>query len=78
MVSPQQEEVLWIFDFVGQQEADGFQRLLPPVHIVTQKQVVAFWREAPVLEQPQQVVVLPVDVTCRTEADQFIFRTELK
>lgn len=66
VVSPQQEEVLWIFDFVGQQETDSLQRLLPPVHIVAQKQVVAFWREAPILKQPQQVIVLPVDVTCRT------------
>lgn len=53
MVSPQQEEILWIFNFVGQQETDGLQRLLPPVHIVTQKQVVAFWREAPILKEPQ-------------------------
>lgn len=66
MVSPQQEEVLRVFDFVGQQKTDGFQRLLPPVHIVSQKQVVAFRREAPILKQPQQVIVLPMDVTCRT------------
>lgn len=63
MISPQQEEVLWIFDFVGQEEADGLQGLLPPVHIVTQKQVVALWREASIFKQPQQVIVLPVDVT---------------
>lgn len=65
MISPQQEEVLWIFDFVGQEETDSLQGLLPPVHIVTQKQVVALWREAPIFKQPQQVIVLPVDVTCR-------------
>lgn len=70
MVSPQQEEVLWVFYFVGQQKADGFQRLLPPVHIVTQKQIVAFWREATILKQPQQVVVLPVDITCGTKVNQ--------
>lgn len=68
MVSPQQEEVLWVFDFVGQQEADGLQGLLPPIHIVTQEQVVAFWREAAILKQPQQIIVLPVDVTCGTES----------
>lgn len=62
MVSPQQKEVLWVFDFVGQQKTNGLQRLLPPVHIVSQKQVVALWREAPILEQPKQVIVLPMDV----------------
>ena len=66
MVSPQQEEVLRVFDFVGQQKTDGFQRLLPPVHIVSQKQVVALRREAPILKKPQQVIVLPMDVPFNT------------
>lgn len=35
MVAPEQKEVLWIFDLVGQQETDGFERLFPPVHIVS-------------------------------------------
>lgn len=63
MISPQQEEVLWIFNFVGQEETDGLQGLLPPVHVVAQKQVVALRREASIFKQPEQVVVLPVDVT---------------
>lgn len=37
MVSPKQKEVLWVFDFVGQQETDGFKGLLSSVNIVTQK-----------------------------------------
>lgn len=65
MISPQQEEVLWVFDFVGQEETDGLQGLLPPVHVVPQEQVVALWREASIFKQPQQVVVLAVDVSCR-------------
>lgn len=62
VVAPEQEEVLWVFDLVGQQETDGFQRLLPPVHVVSQEQVVGFWREAPILKQPQKVCVLAMDV----------------
>lgn len=65
VVAPEQEEVLWIFDLVGQQETDGFQRLFPPVHVVSQEQVVGFWREAAVLKQPQQVCVLAMDVACK-------------
>lgn len=64
MVPTEQEEVLWVLDFIGQQQADGLQRLLAPVHIVPQEEVVALWRKAAVLEQPQKVVVLAVDVTC--------------
>lgn len=69
VVAPEQEEVLWIFDLVGQQETDGFQRLLPPVHIVPQEQVIGFWREAPILKQPQQICVLAMDVACKRWAE---------
>ena len=63
MVAPEQEEVLWVFDLVGQQKADGFQGLLPSVHVVTQEKVVCLWGEATILKQPQQICVLPMDIT---------------
>ena len=63
VVPPEQEEVLGVLDLVGQQQADGLQGLLPPVHIVTQEQVVALRGEAAILKEPQQVVVLAMDVT---------------
>lgn len=63
MVSSEQEKVLWIFDLVGQQKTDRFQGLLPSVHIITQEEIVCFWREATILKQPQQIGVLPMDVT---------------
>lgn len=47
---------------VRQKQADRLQRLLPAVHVVTQEQVVGLGREATVLEEAQQVRVLPVDV----------------
>jgi len=40
VVSPEEEKVLWVLDFVGQEEADGLQGLLASVHVVAQKQVV--------------------------------------
>ena len=58
VVAPEEEEVLRVLDLVGEQQADGLQRLLPPVHVVAQEQVVGLGRETAVLEQPQQVVVL--------------------
>lgn len=63
MVAPEQEKVLWVFDLVCQQKADGFQGLFPSVHIVTQEKVVCLWREATILKQPQQICVLPMDIT---------------
>lgn len=35
MVAAEKEEVLWVLDLVGQQEADGLQGLLASVHIVS-------------------------------------------
>lgn len=62
VVAAQQEEVLRIFDFVRQQQADRLQRLFAAVDVVAQEQIVGLWRKAAVLEQTQQVVVLTVDV----------------
>lgn len=64
MIAAQQEEVLWIFDFVRQQQANGLQRLFAAIDVVAQKQIVGLGREAAVLEQTQQVIVLTVDVAC--------------
>lgn len=63
MVAAKQEEILRIFDFVGEQQADGLQRLLATIHIVAEEQVVWLGRKAAVLEQSQQVVILAVDIT---------------
>lgn len=65
VVAPEDEEVLWVFDFVGEEEADGFEALLAPVDVVAQEEVVGIGREPAVLEQTQQVIVLPVNVACR-------------
>ena len=70
MVATQQEEVLRVLNLVGQQEADRLQRLLPPVYIVTQEEVVALWGEAPIFKESEQIIVLPVDVTCRAGAQK--------
>ena len=35
VVSSEQEEVLRVFYFVGQEEADDFKVLLTPVHVIT-------------------------------------------
>lgn len=50
VVPPEQEEVFWVFDLVGEQQADGLQRLLSSVYVISQEQVVCLWREAAILE----------------------------
>jgi hypothetical protein len=62
MVPSQEEEVLWIFDFVGQQEADGFKALFTPVDVVPKKQVVGIRGESTVLKQTQEIIVLTMNI----------------
>ena len=65
MVTPQQEEVLRVFDLVGQQEADGLQRLLAPVHVVAEEEIVGLGGKAAILKQAEEIGVLSVDVAWR-------------
>lgn len=70
VVASEQKEVLGILNFVGQQQANGLQRLLASVHIVAQEKIVSLWRETPVLKQPQEVIVLAMDISCKNNRDK--------
>ena len=62
MVSPNAKEVFGVFDLVGQYQNSAFNGLLSAIDVVSQKQVVGFRREAPVLENSEQIVVLTMYV----------------
>ena len=64
MVASQQEKVLGVLDLVRKQQANGLEALLASVDVVTQKEIVRLGREAAVLEEAQQVKVLPVEIAC--------------
>ena len=65
MVAPQHEEVLRVLDFVGEQETDSLQGLLAAVDVISKEQVVGFWWETTVFEEPKKVIVLAMDIACR-------------
>ena len=67
MVSSQQEEVLGILDLVCHHQTNYFQILLASVHVVSKEQVVRLRRIVADLEDPEQVDVLAVDVSCNDE-----------
>ena len=50
VVSPQNEEVFGVFDLVSEEKANRLERLLATVDVVTEEEVVGFWRKAAVLE----------------------------
>lgn len=63
MITPQEKEILWIFDLVAQQEEDGFQTLLASIHIVAQEKIIGGRREATHFKQSDKVGILSMDVT---------------
>ena len=62
VVTPQHEEILRVFDFVCQHQADCLDRLLPPVNVVAQEEVVCVPGEPCVFEKFDEIRILPVDV----------------
>ena len=67
VVTAENEEVLGVLDLVCQQKADGLERLLATVDVVTEEEVVGLRRESTVLEETEEVVVLAVNVTADLE-----------
>lgn len=51
MVASQKEEILRVFDFVGQQQANALDTLSSSIYIVAQEEIVGFWRKASILEE---------------------------
>ena len=65
MVTSKDEEIFWVLDLVGKKKADCLQRLLPSVDVISKEQVVGFWWETTVFEEPKKVIVLAMDIACR-------------
>jgi hypothetical protein len=63
VVTTQNEEVLGVLDLVREEQADGLERLLTTVDVVTEEKVVGLWGETAVFEQTEEIVVLTVDIT---------------
>jgi hypothetical protein len=69
VVAAQDEEVFGILDLVRQEKADGLERLLSTVDVVTEEKVVCLGWESTVLEEAQEVVVLAVNVTADLDCE---------
>lgn len=50
VVTAQDEEVLRVLYLVGEQQADGLERLLATIDVVAEEEVVGLWGESAVLE----------------------------
>ena len=62
VVAAQDEEIFGVLDLVGKEQADGLKRLFASVYVVSKEKIVGLGGEATVLEEPQQVIVLAMDI----------------
>jgi len=67
VIAAEDEEVLGILDLVRQEKADGLQRLLSSVDVVSQEEVVGFRRESTIFEQTQEIVILAMNIATNLE-----------
>lgn len=63
VITSEDEEVFGVLDLVGKEQANSLKRLLTSVDVVTEEEVVGLGREATVLEESEEIVVLSVDIT---------------
>lgn len=62
MISPNQEEILRVPDFITKQKEDGFEGHFSPIDIISKKQIIWIGRKPAQPEQFHQIKKLPVDV----------------
>ena len=62
MVASQNKEVLRILNLVRQKQADSLETLLSTIYVVAQEEIIGSRREAAVLEETKEVIVLTVDI----------------
>nr|DAD19056.1 TPA_asm: hypothetical protein HUJ06_020519 [Nelumbo nucifera] len=63
MVAPKKKKVLWIFDFVCKEKANGLYALLTTVNIVSQEQIVCSWWAPTILEKPEEIRILAMNIS---------------
>ena len=62
MVASQNKEVLRILNLVRQKQADSLETLLSTIYVVAQEEIIGSRREAAILEETKEVIVLTVDI----------------
>lgn len=67
MVAAQDEEVLGVLDLVCEQQADGLKGLLATVYVVAKEEIVGLRRKTTILEEPQEIVVLAMDIAANLQ-----------
>ncbi len=62
VVASKQHNHIWIFDLVKEEKENGFDRIVPSVHIISQKHIALFGKGSSLAEKLQQVPELAMNV----------------
>lgn len=63
VIATEDGDALLVADLQGDEEGDGFDRVIPTIHVVAHEEVVGVRTAAANLEQLLEIVELAVDVT---------------
>ena len=62
MIAAEDEKVFRELELIAEQKEDGLKALFSTVYIVPKEQIIGFWRKATHLKEPDEIIVLPMDV----------------
>jgi hypothetical protein len=63
VISSQEEEIFWVFDFIGEEETDGFEGLFATINVISKEEVIRIRRIAAIVKQTEKIIVLAMDIT---------------
>lgn len=64
MITSKHMDESWVAQFVGEEESDGLHVILVSVDIISLKQVLLVRRWPYLIEETDEVLQLPVNITC--------------
>lgn len=77
MIAPEHKKVLRILNLIRQQQTNRLQILLAPVHIIPQKQIIRLGRIPSKIKNPQQIVILSMNVPTNLQGPADFYKGRL-
>ena len=50
MIASEEEEIFWVFDFIGEEQGNALDGVFPTIDVVSQEEIVCVAREASIFE----------------------------
>lgn len=68
MVTPKEEEVLWVPNLICKQQTYTFYALLTTINIVPKEQVICLWWVPTIFKKPKKISILTMNISCNIKS----------